>query len=269
MSCAFRPKNLLILLAFFLFSIHPAWAALRQIEVSHTYLMGDNESKSQARANCLNEVKRKAAEEAGVYVEVLSRSENFQLAADEVQSFAAAVLRVQVLKEEIKMVGESLAISLTVRAELDPDEIKRKLEAYDAERRAAKLRKSQETQNAQGPSTPPSPVPTPTPTPEPLRLAPPADPAAVKAVIAAEIEQASQRAATYAELGMTREDVEKLLGSPRSIKDGNDYLGYNYGRVWVVFRDEMVACVRTRLEYSQRYDSDMHCTGMAFNFIKR
>jgi hypothetical protein len=269
MPCALSFRLLSISLIFLGLFCNPVWAAPRQIEVAHTYLMGDNESKSQARANCLNEAKRKAAEEAGVYVEVLSRSENFQLASDEVQSFAAAVLRVQILKEEIKMVGESLAISLVIRAELDPDEVKRKLEALDAERRAAKLRKAQEPQNAPGVATNPTPVPTPTPTPEPMRLPPPADPAAVKAALAAEIEQASQRAAAYAEPGMTREDIEKVLGSPRAVKDGNSYLGYNYGRVWVVFRDDMVACVRTRLEYSQRYDSDVHCTGMAYNFIKR
>jgi hypothetical protein len=241
-----------------------AFAAPRQIEVSHTYLMGDNESKSQARANCLNEAKRKAAEEAGVYVEVLSRSENFQLAADEVKSFAVAVLKVQILKEEIKVVGESMAITLTIRAEIDPDEVKRKLEALDAERRAAKQQKSQEPAPGPAPGIAPGPAPQ-----TATRIPAPADPAAVKAAIKADMDEAGQRAAAYVEVGMTRQDVEKILGSPRAVKDGGAYQGYNYGRVWVVFRDDLAACVRTRLEYSPRYDSDIHCTGMAFNILKR
>jgi|GEM_PF-3332769 len=259
--------RLLLLFATACLALAPdAGAASRQIEVSHTYLMGDNESKSQARINCLNEAKRKAAEEAGVYVEVLSRSENFQLAHDEVQSFTAAILRIEILKEETKMVGESLALTLTVRAEIDPDEVKRKLEALNAERLAAKREKGLQP-------TPPQPTPAlpvaPSPATTPARLPPAADPEATKAAIKAEIDEAQRRAATYVAPGMTRGEVEKLLGSPRTAKDGGTYYGYNYGRIWIVFKDELVACVRSRLEYSQLYQSELNCTGLAENFIRR
>ncbi len=73
------------------------------------------------------------------------------------------------------------------------------------------------------------------------------------------------------EKGMSRSEVEQVLGSPGAVKYNprRNYVGYKYGRVWVVFRDDVVACVRKRLENRPNAGGDMHCEGFAFNFVVR
>ena len=70
--------------------------------------------------------------------------------------------------------------------------------------------------------------------------------------------------------GMGLAEVRELLGEPRgaaaSVASGN-FLCLGYGRVWVVFEDGQAACLRTRLEYAARYDSNCHCAGNAMNII--
>lgn len=70
--------------------------------------------------------------------------------------------------------------------------------------------------------------------------------------------------------GMGVAEVRELLGEPRgaaaSIQSGH-YFCLGYGRVWVVFEDGQVSCLRSRLEYVARYDSNCHCAGNTMNLI--
>jgi len=74
----------------------------------------------------------------------------------------------------------------------------------------------------------------------------------------------------YVRPGMGVAEVRELLGEPRgaaaSVQSGQ-YLCLGYGRVWVVFEDGQVSCLRSRLEYVARYDSNCHCAGNAMNIV--
>jgi len=57
--------------------------------------------------------------------------------------------------------------------------------------------------------------------------------------IKTEIKSKTTLAIEKVELGMTREEVKKMLGKPRSEEFGN----YNYGNVWVIFNGGVVGCI--------------------------
>ena len=65
---------------------HAAVAEIKIIEADSAYLMGDNDSKIDARRIAVQEAKRKALELAGSYVESLTVVKNYQLTSDEVKS---------------------------------------------------------------------------------------------------------------------------------------------------------------------------------------
>ena len=46
------------------------------------------------------------------------------------------------------------------------------------------------------------------------------------------------------------------------------YLCASYGRIWVVFRDGVVSCLRSRLDYVRRYDTDCQCAGNYATILK-
>ena len=258
-----------------------------RITVTHTYVMGDSESKNGARVACLNEAKRKIAEQAGTYVEVLSKAENFQLAQDEVLSFTAALIRVEIDKEEVAMDGRNMAVTLTVTGTVDPEEVKKRLDELAEKRLAPREEEGSLLHQATGPEKVPMPELRSGPemrrqiadTPETVHQEPraeekaaqPRDPYAEKKKIAEASQRDTSLAMELIEKGMSRSEVEQVLGSPGAVKYNprRNYVGYKYGHVWVVFRDDVVACVRKRLENRPNAGGDMHCEGFAFNFVVR
>ena len=258
----------------------PAVAKPERITVTHSYSMGDSESRNQARAQCLAEAKRKIAEQAGAYVEVLSKTENFQIDKDEVLSFAAAIVRVRVEKEEMAMDGQGLVLTLTVSGEVDAETVRHHLEKLAAKRLEEQQGGIPLTQTAPPPAPPvakneyrapvgkekasPSPVAQQAPAPVPA-----ANPYAAKARLTKSLDEMTAMCVELTDTGMTKGEVEHLLGAPRIAKTSSRYTGYQYGRVWVVFRDDIVSCLRSRLEYRPQAGGDIHCEGFAFNFLKR
>src|SRR5262249_14729880 len=47
----------------------PAYSAVSPFTATHTYVLGDNDSRNAARQKCLAEAKRKILEQVGVYLE--------------------------------------------------------------------------------------------------------------------------------------------------------------------------------------------------------
>jgi hypothetical protein len=106
-----------------------ARAEVRTVTASHTCLVGDSETKNDVRRACFLEAKRKAVEQAGTYVESLTEVREYSLSADQVRSFAAAVVEVEEVSEKFAVQGENLALTVTVRARVDPDAAKERLAA--------------------------------------------------------------------------------------------------------------------------------------------
>ena len=102
-------------------------AETKTIYETNKYVMGDNDSKNDARRMCFLEAKRKVLEKAGTYIESHTQVKNYKLKKDEINSYSAALLKVETVKEEWKFVGENMAIFITVKAEVDSSYIEKQL----------------------------------------------------------------------------------------------------------------------------------------------
>jgi hypothetical protein len=95
------------------------------IYADHRTVMGDNDSKNDARQMCLLEAKRKVLEKAGTYIVSHTKVENLQLTKDEISTYSAALLKIDIYSEEWKIVGgNNMAVHIIVKAEVDTDDIR-------------------------------------------------------------------------------------------------------------------------------------------------
>ena len=106
-----------------------AVAEVQTITATHTYILGDHDSKDDARQRCLLEAKRKILEQAGVYIESASEVKNFDLTKDKITSFAAAVMQVKDTKEEVSFQQGHMTMTLTLKADVDLAEVRKQLAA--------------------------------------------------------------------------------------------------------------------------------------------
>lgn len=105
----------------------PVQAATQTITAMHTYVMGDRDNKEDARALCYMTAKRKVLEEAGVLIESASEVKNFDLTKDQINSYSAAILSVKVVKEEFAMNNGTTSLTLTVSADVDMEDVRKRL----------------------------------------------------------------------------------------------------------------------------------------------
>jgi len=106
-----------------------AFAEIQTFSATHTYILGDHDSKDDARQRCLLETKRKILEQAGVYIESASEVKNFDLTKDKITSFAAAVMQVKDTKEEVGFQQEHMTMTVTTTAQVDLAEVRKQLAA--------------------------------------------------------------------------------------------------------------------------------------------
>ncbi len=106
-----------------------ASAEIQTFTATHTYILGDHDSKDDARQRCLLETKRKILEQAGVYIETASEVKNFDLAKDKITSFAAAVMQVKDTKEEVNFQQGHMTMTLKLTAQVDLAEVRKQLAA--------------------------------------------------------------------------------------------------------------------------------------------
>jgi tetratricopeptide (TPR) repeat protein len=107
-----------------------ALAEIKIIESDSAYLMGDNDSKIDARRIAVQEAKRKALELAGSYVESLTVVKNYQLTTDEVRSYAAGILETEVVSEEMRGTTEHPEIHIKARCRLDTDVVTAQIDRF-------------------------------------------------------------------------------------------------------------------------------------------
>jgi TPR repeat protein len=105
------------------------YAEIKIFTASHTYILGDHDSKDDARQRCLLEAKRKILEQAGVYIESASEVKNFDLTKDKITSFAAAVMQVKDTKEEVSFQQGHMSLTLKLTAQVDLEEVRKQLAA--------------------------------------------------------------------------------------------------------------------------------------------
>jgi len=278
MSAMYRSGSLTFLLVLLLAAgvALPAssWAEEKSFTASHTYVMGDNDTRAEARRIAFLEARRKAAEQAGVYVESVTSVGDQAVTGDDIRSVAAAVVKAEILEEKLTRVGESLAVTVTVKATVDPERTTERLERLaDDPASLARLRGEMATERgledravglqgeiaAGGNATAARH--------EQARVF--GDLEALRAErdrMLAEHAESGRRARELVRPGMSAEEVVSLLGPARAGKrssfGGSEWLCANYGEVWIVYRDGLVECLRARLTYRAAQGGDCHCAGM-------
>lgn len=135
-TCPVRALPVIALLAVL---VLPAgvYAEVRTITATHTYAMGDNDSRNDARQLCFLEAKRKVLEKAGSFIQSHSVVNNFELTKDQVTSYSAAVLSVEIVKEDVGFNNGQNTLTLTVKADVDVDQVNKLLAAIVADKSLA------------------------------------------------------------------------------------------------------------------------------------
>ncbi len=96
-----------------------ASAETKIIEADSTYIIGDNDSKIDARRIATQEAKRKALELAGTYVESLTVVKNYQLSRDEIQSYTAGMLETEIVSEQMRGTVDRPEVYIKTRCTID------------------------------------------------------------------------------------------------------------------------------------------------------
>ena len=103
-------------------------AKILSYDVSANYVLGDNDTKIEARSIALEQAKKIALEQAGTYIEVKTIVKNGKLTTDEIKSYGASVLKVKILNEKYSFKGSSPILELTIKASIDMDILQKNID---------------------------------------------------------------------------------------------------------------------------------------------
>jgi len=176
------------------------------------------------------------------------------LSTQERRAFVDSLLVVTPLGEESRKLPDGTAVRLTLRGEENPGKLADKLASFQSDGRlrtealvatAARDRQAAAARMAAVPfggegefDAPPGPN-----------------------TLSAATALATHRLVP----GMSMASVKALIGNPASLHQaliGADaYTCAGYDALWVVFRDGVVSCLRSRLVYDPGLDTDCHCRG--------
>lgn len=234
-------------------------ASVEAVTASHTYAMGENDSKNDARRMCFLEAKRKVIEKAVTFIYSRTQVVNGKLSKDEVNTYTAALVKVETASEKWGMSPSGgMSISMTVKALIDVSKLEKQLKAIKSDSTAQTKIKEQQKRlsslEAQVASFQKS-----------LGAADATDASqlrkernlifkemdelqAKKVSIVSKIKASGIKVQELVELGMTKDEVVSLVGKPRTTtspgygRGWRDAGGWNYGSIWINFSDGIVEC---------------------------
>ena len=137
---------LLFLACVFFILPTPSGAQTDVVYASYKYVMGDNDTKNDAKHLCFLEAKRRCLEKVGTYVESLTEVKNYNLTKDEIRSYTSAIVQVEVVSEEIAFEGESIVIYTRVKAEIEADHTRKELQRISQDKALQARIKEQQNQ---------------------------------------------------------------------------------------------------------------------------
>ena len=111
-----------------------AFAEVQTITATHTYILGDNDSRNDARQLCFLQAKHTVLEQAESFIQSQSVFNNFELTNDQIRSYSAAVLTVETVKEDVGLSNGQTTLTLTVKADVDVGQVNTLLAAIVADK---------------------------------------------------------------------------------------------------------------------------------------
>lgn len=103
----------------------PAHAKVETIYATYKYIMGDNDTKHDAKTLCYTSAKRRLLEKVGAFITSETEMKNYKITRDEVTSYSAAFLDVEVESEKTEVMGETFAIIMTLKTNVDVGKVKK------------------------------------------------------------------------------------------------------------------------------------------------
>lgn len=122
-------QTLIVLFIILLITPTGAHAEPTVVVCEGKYVMGDLDSKKDAKALALMEAKRMAMEKAGTYLESSTEVRDYTLSKDQIQTLTAGVMSVEVLDEKWSMSGENMVVVVRVKATVDSSHLKDRIKA--------------------------------------------------------------------------------------------------------------------------------------------
>jgi len=255
-------RLLLVLIGFIalLFTANwsPVFAAPTTITKTCKFVLGDNDTKNEAREVSFVQCKRKVLEKAGSYIQSHVQVTNGKLSKEQVSTYAAAILSVEVIKEKFFFQGNSMVLEQTVKAMIDLEDVKKRLAAIVGDKSVAKKVENQQQRIKELESN----------VDDLRRELGSAKTTRAKAIrkqqnvvleqidelsklkisIMQKIKAAENNVLKYVEVGMTRNEVLSLVGKYRGITEYYGKEWWNYGpKVWVGFNKAgLVSCISTQ-----------------------
>ncbi len=106
------------------------YAEIKVIEADSAYVMGDNDSRIDARRIAVQEAKRKALEQAGTYLESVSEIRNYQLTKDEVKAYTAGVAETEIVADEMRGSVNHPEVYIKTRCRVDTQLLTAAIDRY-------------------------------------------------------------------------------------------------------------------------------------------
>ena len=116
-------------------------AANDTITAKHRYMLGDNDSKSDATNICFLNAKRKAIEYAGAYFQSISQitqSDTTKHAKDSYKSYASALVSTEMVSNDLGLEDGKAFLDCVVVAKLDSSSVKQEIATIASDPNAKK-----------------------------------------------------------------------------------------------------------------------------------
>lgn len=226
----------------------------RVLSVTTTCFYGPHLGTAQARRLCGQQARGRLLDAAMAQFGAEAALAAAGLSVPERRAFVDSLLVVTPLAEEFRKLPDGTAVRLTLRGKENPGTLADKLANFQADGRlrtealvatAARDRQAAAARLAAVPfggerefDAPPGP----------------------------NVMRAATALATHRLVpGMSMSSVKQVVGNPASLRQAvigaDSYVCAGYDSLWVVFRDGVVSCLRTRLIYDARRGTDCHCAG--------
>ncbi|MFA5197901.1 MAG: hypothetical protein WC437_05790 [Patescibacteria group bacterium] len=121
-------KYLIILM---IMSLYPSFVFANTYEVETTgeYVMGDRDTKADARRIALEHAKLLAVEQIGTYLESETVVQKSQVTKDEIRTYASAIVKTNVLSENISLLENKTTIfRINIKANVDISVLEKKID---------------------------------------------------------------------------------------------------------------------------------------------
>ncbi|MEI8226490.1 MAG: hypothetical protein WCG82_11255 [Bacteroidota bacterium] len=141
-------KKFLIILI--LMSLYPSIILAKTYEVETTgeYVMGDRDTKADARRIALEHAKLLAVEQIGTYLESETVVQNSQVTKDEIRTYASAIVKTIVLSEDVRLLeNKTTMFSLNIKANVDISVLEKKIKEIKADVKRSKQIASLQSEN--------------------------------------------------------------------------------------------------------------------------